>query len=95
MTVTPDCVSRVNMTVNGSLLNTTTSALGGEDNSGTLLSITPPSPLSPSSHDETDIVTVISNNYSRQLVPLTTDPSAPLDHRLPSPEEQCQTLAAK
>lgn len=89
------------MTGNGSLLNTTLFSAGDQttqhrDNSGTLLSITPPSPLSPSSNDETDIVTVISNSYSRQQLPLPgEETSAPLDHRLPSPEEQCQILAQK
>lgn len=100
VTVTPDCVSRVNITTttitNGSLLNATVLSggdLGHRDHSGTLLSITPPSPLSPASNaDETDFVAVISNS-SRHLV--ATELSVPLDHRLPSPEEQCQTLAAK
>lgn len=99
VTVTPDCLSRVNMTANGSLLNTTVFSSGDStahrDNSGTLLSITPPSPLSPSSNDETDIVTVISNSYSRQPLLTQPDTSVPLDHRLPSPEEQSLTLAAK
>lgn len=101
VTVTPDCASRVNITVNGSALNSTvfSNDVAGtshhRDNSGTLLSITPPSPLSPSSNDETDIVTVISNSYSRHQLMGQPEPSSPLDHRLPSPEEQCQTLASK
>lgn len=97
VTVTPDCISRVNMTGNGSLFNTTVfsnDSTQHRDNSGTLLSITPPSPLSPSSNDETDIVTVISNSYSRHQL-AQPETSVPLDHRLPSPEEQCQILASK
>ena len=45
------------------------------------------------SHDCTDniISTIHNNNNSRS----DDDKDLPLDHRLPSPEEQCQILALK
>lgn len=42
------------------------------------------------SYDCTDDISIVNNNNSREV-----DKDVPLDHRLPSPEEQCLILALK
>lgn len=114
VTVMPDCFSRVNnncsMTTGAGSFSIN-ATISSNQHSGTLLSITPPSPLSSptasmSNDDEADNVTVISampsrtsrshnTISSRHQLSAHLDANLPLDHRLPSPEEQCLTLAAK
>ncbi|XP_055586755.1 uncharacterized protein LOC129739372 [Uranotaenia lowii] len=49
---------------------------------------------STASFDETDDIIIVEGNSSRGLLG-TRDQGVPLDHRLPSPEEQCQMIALK
>ncbi|GAB0087313.1 SCAR/WAVE family [Sergentomyia squamirostris] len=87
ITVTPDCVARVGF---GGQLNTTD--MSGGHPAVVVTPCTPPS----GDEDEPDDITVI-NSYSRaQDTLISASPTdMPLDHRLPSPEEQCQILAQK
>lgn len=51
------------------------------------------STLTPTAEDTTDDIVVLSS--SNEPSNNTQEVDEPLDHRLPSPEEQCQTLALK
>ncbi|XP_055678577.1 mucin-2 [Lutzomyia longipalpis] len=85
ITVTPDCVARVGF---AGQLNAT-DASGGHP----AVVVTPCTPPS-GDEDEPDDITVISSQRIHDSLPATPD-DMPLDHRLPSPEEQCKILALK
>ncbi|XP_059611005.1 uncharacterized protein LOC132257950 [Phlebotomus argentipes] len=85
ITVTPDCVPRVGF---AGQLNST-DASGGHP----AVVVTPCTPPS-GDEDEPDDITVISGSRVHDTLSATPD-DMPLDHRLPSPEEQCQILALK
>lgn len=85
ITVAPDCSARVGGIAATSSRNTT--ALTNASHSLALSAISAPST------DTTDDSSGV--HHISRLCSDTLDTDMPLDHRLPSPEEQCQIIALK
>lgn len=85
VTVTPDCIHHVDAVADASFLI-------GENASPSLV----PSPSIPSA-DAVDAISTINIDHGLNInnVPNDNNKDVPLNHRLPSPEEQSKIIALK
>ncbi|XP_055902238.1 serine-rich adhesin for platelets [Eupeodes corollae] len=83
VTVTPDCMNRVDASISTSM---------NIGDNGVLTPALSPSVLSA---DAVDAIYSINNSNDNLHIPNDINKDVPLNHRLPSPEEQCKLLALR